>query len=53
MAVKPAVIALLLLHSSMDTGTDCFFVSKGKRGNGSYACSYCPTVTSQFYGYRD
>jgi len=49
----PAVIAVLLHHSAMDTWTDCYFVSKGYRGNIGTDCSYCSTVTSQFYAYMD
>jgi len=42
---------IICLHqSAMDTGTDCSEVSKGKRGNGGYAYSYCSTVTSLCYG---
>jgi len=36
MAVMPAVTAVLLHHSAMDTGTDCSVGSTGKRGNGGY-----------------
>ena len=46
MAVPPAVTALLLHHSAMDTWTECSVVSTGWRGNGGSACSYCSTVTS-------
>jgi len=53
MAVLPAVTAGLLHHSAMDTWTDCSVVSTGYRGNGGSACSYCSTVTSHCYGYRD
>jgi len=53
MAVLPAVTAVLLHHCVMDTWTDCSVVSKGQRGNGGSACSYCSTVTSQCYGYMD
>ena len=53
MAVLPAVTAVLLHHSAMDTGTDRNIVSTGKRGNGGSACIYCSTVTSLCYGYRD
>ena len=45
-AVLPAVTAVLLHHSAMDKGTDCNFVSTGKRGNGVSACGFCSTVTS-------
>ena len=45
--------AVLLHHSIMNTVTDCSVVSKRQRGNGVYACSYCSTVSSLFYGYRD
>jgi len=44
-AVLPAVTAVLLHHSAMDTCTDCIVVSTGNRGNGGFACSYCSTVT--------
>ena len=44
--VLPAVTAVLLNHSAMDTWTGCNVVSTGKRGNGGSACSYCSTVTS-------
>ena len=53
MAVLPAVTAVLLHHSAMDTWNDCNNVSTEQRGNGGSACSYCSTVTSQCYGYRD
>ena len=53
MAVLPAVTAVLLHHSAMDTWTDCNVVSRGQRGNGGSACSYCSTVTSQCYGCMD
>jgi len=46
MAVLPAVSAVLLHHSAMDTWNDCCVVSTGQRGNGGSACSYCSTVTS-------
>ena len=46
MAVLPAVTAVLLHHSAMDTWTDCNVFSTGERGNGASACSYCSTVTS-------
>jgi len=52
MAVPPAVTAVLLYHSAMDTGTDSNIFSTGYRGNGGSACCYCSTVTSQCYGYR-
>jgi hypothetical protein len=51
LTILPAVTAVLLQHSAMDTCTDCSFVSTGKRGNGGSVCSYCSTVTSQCYGY--
>ena len=35
----------------MDTGTEGKIVSREEKGNGSSACSYCSTVTSQCYGY--
>jgi len=53
MALLPAVTAVLLHHSAMDTWTDCSVFSTGLRGNGVSACSYCSTVTSQFHGYMD
>jgi len=53
MAVLPAVTAVLLHHSAMDTWTDCSAVSKGKRENCGFACSHCSTVTSHCYGYMD
>jgi len=53
MAFLPAVTAVLLHNSPMDTWTDCSVVSTGYRGNGVSACSYCSTVTSQCYGYID
>jgi hypothetical protein len=53
MAVVPAVTAVLLHHSAMDTWTACSIISTGKRGNGGCACSYCSTVTSQCFGYMD
>jgi len=53
MAVLPAVTAVLIHHSAMDTWTDCSVVSTGQRGNGGSACSYCSTVTLQCYGYMD
>jgi hypothetical protein len=53
MAVLPAVTAVLLHHSAMDTWTDCNVVSTRERGNVGSACSYCSTVTSQCYGYMD
>ena len=46
MAVLPAVTAVLLHYSALDTWTDCNVVSTVKKGNGSSACSYCSTVTS-------
>jgi hypothetical protein len=46
MAVLPAVTAVLLHHSAMDTWTDCNVVSTGKRGIGGSACSYSSTVSS-------
>ena len=52
-AVMPAVTAVLLHHSAMDTGTDCSVVIRGLRENGGFACTYISTVTSQCYGYRD
>ena len=52
-AVLPAVTAVLLHHSAMDTWTNCYGVSTVKRGKGGSACSYCSTVTSQCYAYID
>jgi len=37
MAVMPAVTAVLLHHSAVDTGAECSVVSTGQRGNGGYA----------------
>ena len=51
--VLPGVTAVLLHHSDMDTWTDCIIFSTGYRRNGRSACSYCSTLTSQFYGYMD
>jgi hypothetical protein len=48
MAVLPAVTAVLLHHSTIGIWTDCNVVSTGYRVNGSSACSYCSTVTSQY-----
>jgi len=48
MVVLPAVTAVLLHHSALDTWTEGNFVSTGERGNIVSACSYCSTVTSQF-----
>ena len=53
MALMPAVTAVLLQQSAMDIGTECNVVSTGWRGNGVYDCSYCNSVTSQNYGYRN
>ena len=50
MAVMPAVTAVLLHHSTVDSGTECSVVCRGYRGNGGYPCSYCSTVTSQYCG---
>jgi hypothetical protein len=43
MAVLPAVTAVLLHHSAMDTWTDCSVVSTRERGKGASTCSsrYC------------
>jgi len=49
----PAVTAVLLHQNAMDTGTGSSIVSTGKRGYGVYACSYCSSVTSHFFGYSD
>jgi len=46
MAVLPAVTAVLLHQSAMDTWTDCIVVIRGKRGNGVSACSYSISGTS-------
>ena len=48
-AVLPAFTAVLLHQNAIDTLTDCNVVIKVQRGNGVYACSYCSTVTSQYY----
>jgi len=53
MAVLPAVTAVLLHHSAMDTWTDCNVSSTVYRGNDGSACSYCSTVTSKCCGYMD
>jgi len=53
MAVLPAVPAVLLYHIAMDTGTGCSVVSTGLSVTDSSACSYCTTVISQCYGYRE
>jgi len=53
MAFMPAVNTILIPPNAVDTGTDCNVVSKEKRGNIVHACSYCSTVTSECYGYRD
>jgi len=45
MAVMPAVTAVLLHHSAMDTRNDSNVFSTGYRGIGGYACSYWSTVT--------
>ena len=49
-AVLPAVTAVLLHHSAMDTWTDSNGISAGLRGNGGSACSYYSTDTSKCYG---
>jgi len=48
-----AFTAVHLYHNVMDTGTDCNDFSTSRRGNGGYACSYCNTVASLCYGYRN
>ena len=48
-----SVKTVLLHQCSMDKGTGVNVVNTGQRGNGVYACSYCSTVTSVCYGYRD
>ena len=53
MVVLPAVTAVLLYHSAMDTLFEGNVVSTGERRNGGSACSYCSTVTSKCYGYMD
>jgi len=53
MAVISAVTAVLFHQCAKDKGTDYSVVSTGKRRNGGYVCSYCNTVTPQFYGYRE
>ena len=53
MAFLPAVTAVLLHHNAMDTWRSCSdFITRYRRNGGS-ACSYCSTVTSQFYVYKD
>jgi hypothetical protein len=37
----------------MDTWKDCSFISTGYGGYDDSACSYCKTVTSQWYGYME
>ena len=44
MAVLPAVAAVLLHHSAMDTWSCCSVVITGWSGNSVSACSYCSTV---------
>ena len=51
MAVLSAVTAVLLHLNAMDTLIDCSVVITVKRGNNGSACSYCNTVTSQWYGH--
>jgi len=53
MVVLPAVTAVLLHHSVMDTWCEGNVVFTGERLNVGSACSYCSTVTSQCYGYMD
>jgi len=53
MSVRAAVTGVKLHHIAMDTGNYCNVVSTGYRGNVGYTCSYCSTVTSQCYGYRE
>jgi hypothetical protein len=52
-AFLPAVTAVMLHHSAMDTWTDCSVVGTGWRGNGFSACSYCSTLRSLCYRYID
>ena len=53
MASLPAVTAVLLHESAMETWNDYSVVSTGLRGNRGSACSYCSTVTSLCFGYMD
>jgi len=53
MAVLPAGTAVLLNHSAVGTWNKCCDVSKGYRGNGASACSYCSTVKLLCYGCMD
>ena len=46
-AFMPAVNTIMIPPNAVDTETNCNVVSKGKRGNGGYACSYCSTLTSE------
>jgi len=52
-AVMPAVTVVLLHPNGIDTGPVYSVVSTGWRGNFAYACIYCNSVTSHFYGYRE
>jgi hypothetical protein len=53
MVVMCLVTPVLLYHSAIGTESEISVVSVGKRGNGGYVCSYCSTVTSKCYGYRE
>jgi len=53
MTVMPAVNAVLLHNSVLDTGTEGYVVSTLFWENGGSACSFCGSVTSQCLGYRD
>ena len=50
MAVMPTVIAVLLQHSAVDTGTECSVISKMQRENSCYNYSYRSTNKSQCCG---
>ena len=50
MAFLPAVTAVLLHRTAIDTWADCNDVSTEQRGNGVSACSYCTTVTLLCFG---
>jgi len=53
MAVLSTFLAVLLYHGAMHTWKDCSVVNTGQRGNDFSDCSYCSTVTANFYGYLD
>jgi Fe2+ or Zn2+ uptake regulation protein len=52
-AVLPAVTAVLLFHRALDIWTDSNVVNTGKSENRGSVCSFCNTLSSQFYGYMD